>query len=87
MTKTELKNAVMATGSHFFDRSSMRFFGDTMRNYYVPKDPVQVKTPSGNVHTCYELRRVHAVKHGLMASAFFDVETFTRVIPGIKYYE
>ena len=37
MTPSQLKAAVEAAGheSHFFDRSAMKFFGDTMRNYGV----------------------------------------------------
>ncbi len=38
MTPAELKRRVEATGSVFFSRSSMRFFGDTMRNYRVHFD-------------------------------------------------
>ena len=35
MTPSELKYNVEETGSHYFERSSMKFFGDTMRNYGV----------------------------------------------------
>lgn len=52
-------------GSHFFDRDTMRFFGDTMSNYGV-KD----------LGDCYELRRKKPVKHGLWSSVFFDKVTF-----------
>lgn len=33
MTPSDLKYNVEKTGSCFFDRSSMKFFGDTMANY------------------------------------------------------
>lgn len=33
MKASELKYHVSQTDSHFFDRSSMKFFGDTMANY------------------------------------------------------
>lgn len=32
-TPAAIRAAVVATGSHFFDRDTMRFFGDTMRNF------------------------------------------------------
>lgn len=80
MTKTELKCRVMGAGSKFFDRSSMRFFGDTMANYYVPVGTVFITTPSGAHHECYELQRVNAVKGNSGSSAYFDVNTFDRVI-------
>ena len=79
MTKTELKNNVESNGSHFFERSTMRFFGDTMANYYVPKNPVQVKQYDGNYTQCWELQRRKPVKHGLQSSAYFSCVNFERV--------
>ena len=81
MNKSELKQAVQSTGSYFFDRSSMRFFGDTMRNYYVPAGTARIVTSLGNEHECYELQRVHPVKHGMSESAYFDCLSFQRVLP------
>lgn len=81
MTKTELKYAVQNTGSHFFDRSTMRFFKDTMANYYVPKATVSVTRSSGETHTCYELQRRRPVQGGLQDSAYFDTTTFERILP------
>ena len=81
MNASELKYNYQAhTGGYFFDRSSMKFFGDTMRNYYVSANTVNIETSSGYIHECYELTRVRPVKHGLSSSAFFDVETFERVL-------
>jgi len=80
MNKTELKYNVMDTGSYFFDRSSMKFFGDTMANYYVSANTVKIKTYSGDTHICYELTRKRPVKHGLCGPAYFDVNTFNRVL-------
>ena len=82
MDKTQLKYAVMDTGSYYFDRSSMKFFGDTMSNYYVPKSTVKIESYSG-MFECYELQRCKPVKHGLCASAYFDINTFERVLPKI----
>ena len=81
MNKTELKYQVMKTGSYFFDYSSMRFFGDTMANYYVPVNTVQVETWTDGTHECYELRRIRPVKHGLRKSTYFDINTFDRILP------
>ena len=33
MTLAEIKAANVAAGNHFFDRDTMRFFGETMRDY------------------------------------------------------
>jgi hypothetical protein len=74
MTKSELRQRVMETGSHFFDRSTMRFFGDTMANYGVLKNPVDI-----NGVQCWVLYRRKPVKHGLCSSAYFDCQTFKRV--------
>lgn len=56
-------------GGHFFDRETMRFFGDTMKNYGLR---------SYNEKT-WELYRRKPVKHGLDASAFFDKDTFKQI--------
>jgi hypothetical protein len=77
ISPADLKSRVQATGSHFFERKSMRFFGDTMRNYAVG-GPITIDTPSGDQPECWVLRRVHAVKHGLCSDAYFDCQTFER---------
>lgn len=79
MTKTELKRNVESAGSHFFERSSMKFFGDTMANYYVPKQPVQVKQRDGSLVQCWELQRRKPVIHGLNKSAYFSCVDFSLI--------
>jgi hypothetical protein len=81
MNKSELRQEVMARGSFFFDRSSMRFFGDTMANYYVPKATVVVEDCMGEQFRCFELQRRRPVKHGLCDSSYFAIDTFKRVLP------
>lgn len=46
---------------HFFDRKTMKFFGDTMRNFGVRR------TEDGNI----ELYRRKPVMHGLQKSHYF----------------
>jgi len=46
---------------HCFDRKSMRFFGDTMRNFRA------VRTLDG-----YRLERRRPVRHGLSSALVFD---------------
>lgn len=76
MTKTELKYRVEVTGSNFFDRKTMKFFGDTMANYGIRETTINtwtdIKLP------VFELYRRHSVKHGLKESAYFDAQTFER---------
>lgn len=79
MTKTQLKNNVESRGSYFFTRNNMKFAGDTMANYYVPKHPVQVKKHDGNFEQCWELQRRRPVKHGLNGSAYFSCVDFRQV--------
>jgi hypothetical protein len=57
---------------HFFDRKTMRFFGDNMANYGVRKTHV-------NLTDCYELYRKKPVKHGLKKSAYFCPITFKQI--------
>ena len=80
-TASELKAHVEAHGKepYFFTRSSMKFFGDTMRNYSV-SGPEMVQTRNGP-EECYALNRRYAVKHGLISTAFFSTTDFRRVFP------
>lgn len=79
-TSSDLKYHVDQSGNepHFFDRQTMKFFGDTMRNYGVRKTTVETRH---GVVEAYELYRRRAVKHGLKDSAYFDAEKFNRVFP------
>jgi hypothetical protein len=77
MNASELKGKVEAAGTHhFFDHTTMKFFGDTMRNYGVRETVID--TYSEKNVAVYELYRRHAVKHGLTDSAYFDKRDFER---------
>jgi hypothetical protein len=79
VTPSQLKTEVEATGSVFFRRDTMRFHGDTMRNYGVRA--VRVETNNGDTVDAWELFRRMPVKHGVASSAYFRRDTFTRVFP------
>jgi hypothetical protein len=91
MNKTDLKYHVSkGPDRFFFTRDTMRFFGDTMRNYGVRSATVDYHwDESGNNYTeiprkveVWELYRIHPVKHGLRNSAYFDKVTYRRILPG-----
>jgi hypothetical protein len=79
MTTTELKYNVEQNQneSFFFTRETMKFFGDTMRNYGVRKAVVDTHTTEGV--EVYELYRRRPVKYNNQDSAYFDRVTFDRV--------
>lgn len=81
-TPSDLKNAVEHAGHdvHFFTRSTMKFFGDTMKNYGL-RQPVEIETNRRDKVLAYELFRRRPVKHQLQSSAWFDASTFKRVFP------
>jgi len=70
ITQYELKRLVESSGNerYFFTRETMRFFGDTMRNYGI--------RDGGNV---WELYRRKPVKHKRKDSTYFDKTTLKRV--------
>lgn len=74
MTPSELKANILAhdLDAHFFDRKTMQFFGDTIRNYGVRKAEIEGVD-------VWELYRKRPVKHGLKSSAFFRVTDFQQV--------
>jgi len=70
MTPSESKyNVEFSTGSNFFDRKTMNFFGDTMANYGCC-----------SYKEYWELWRKKPVRGGFQDSAFFCKETFKRVL-------
>jgi hypothetical protein len=73
MTPSQLKANVAATGSYFFTRDSMKFFGDRMSNYGVRT----ASTVDGT--SVWELYRKRPVKHNLQGSAYFDKGTFSQL--------
>lgn len=81
MKPYELKYAVESAGHerYFFTRKTMKFFGDTMKNYGVTESVI--KTYDKEAVKVWELYRKKPVKHGLMSSAYFEKETFRRVFP------
>ncbi len=70
MTPSQLKYLYESTtgNKNYFSRDTMRFFGDTMRNYGVREISVDGKR-------YYELWRRKPVNGGLMTSRWFDAET------------
>jgi hypothetical protein len=81
MTVSELKYQVQATGSHWFDRKTMKFFGDTMRNFGCSSKPFAMTDNMGRDRMVYQLWRKGKVKEGNLNSAWFDAETFKQVWP------
>lgn len=81
-TASDLKAFIESSGHdpYFFDRKTMKFFGDRMSNYGVRK-PAPIVTIGGATVQAYELYRRKPVKHGLRKSAWFDAATFARVFP------
>lgn len=70
MTPSQLKynHELLNPNSYYFTRNTMKFFGDTMKNYGV-------KTHSDY----YELYRKQPVKHGIKNNAFFDKVSFIKL--------
>lgn len=78
-TASDLKYAVEQSGRepHFFDRRTMKFFGDKMSNYGVRR--VFVERLSGGFVHAFELYRRRPVKMGNQGSAFFACDSFERI--------
>lgn len=78
MTASELKHHVEKNDSpnYFFSRKTMKFFGDTMRNYGVRS--AKINTYSELDIDCWELYRRRSVKMGLSSSAYFRKSDYTQ---------
>jgi hypothetical protein len=81
MTPSQLKyNVELAnTEKHFFERGTMKFFGDTMSNFGCRS--TEIKGYNGEVVECWELYRKRPVKNGLKSSHYFNKATFKKVFP------
>ena len=85
MTPAELKRLTQETSPHFFTRSTMSFFGDTMKNYGVRKATILTHwkgdewTKDGHPANVWELYRKRPVKHGRQSSAYFCRKTFRKL--------
>jgi hypothetical protein len=80
MTASELKYLTRDTEPHFFTHKTMKFFGDTMRNYGVRSTVIDRGSETGV--ECWELYRKRAVRHGLDSSAYFRKDTLNRCFKG-----
>lgn len=76
ITVAELKRQVekSGTGRHYFDKESMRFFGDTMSNYGVRSAIVDGVS-------CWELYRKRPVKNGNQSSTYFTKDHYKIIYP------
>lgn len=79
ITKAELKARVQATGSHFFDRETMRAWGDTMANFSL--GTATVSTYSCEEIECWELSQKRAVRRGSPSVYYFAKDDYRRVFP------
>ena len=78
MNSSELKRQIELSEfePYFFKRSTMSFFGDTMRNYGVYK--TKIDTNYNQDLECYALYRKNPVKHNLQTTSYFNAKTFKR---------
>ena len=88
MTASELKKQVKKHNpeSHFFDRETMKAFGDTMRNYGVRMAEIELdnvfnRDGSRVRANVWELYRRRPVDEGLNSSAFFTMDDFRLIRP------
>ena len=88
MTPNELKYQIEQTGNnpYIFDRKTMKFWGDTMKNYGVRSVTVLTQfneqgeyNEEGYPTETWELYRKRPVKHGMSKSAYFRKSDFSRI--------
>ena len=71
-TPSDLKRFLDEMGKPFFNRETMRFFGDTMANFGLRKFEHEGRQ-------LLELYRKKPVNHGLQKSHYFDAETLQKI--------
>ena len=66
-SKLKYQHELLNPNSFFFSKDTMKFFGDTMKNYGVR-----------SIGDYYELYRKHPVNGNLQNSHYFHKETFAQ---------
>lgn len=69
---------------HYFDRDTLKFFGERISEMRVLKDVIVLKDCTGENHTCYilsSLQRNHPIKP-TRHYTYFDIWTFEQIFPG-----
>lgn len=77
MTSSQLKYKLEQKGSHFFNRKTMKFFGDTMVNFRLYSGEVTGR--SGNTHQVWCVQRKKSTKIPMDTVYYWDKETLERV--------
>jgi len=87
MTFTELRRNIETTsgGKYFFDRDTLKFFGERLSEMRLLKGTAEVTDIHGEKHTCYVISSTRRKNHMGACSPYpyyhyFDVNTFKRVI-------
>ena len=87
MNFNELKYNVQTKGgeSHFFDRDTLKFFGECLSDMRLLKTTYVITDVCGEKHNCYCVsvtRRKNAFGHcmGYKYYHYFDMETFHHII-------
>lgn len=68
--------------SHYFDRDTLKFFGESLSTMHVLKGTVKVTDVCGENHTCYAISSLQRKYPGgpKRTHAYFDVDTIDRII-------
>ena len=90
MTVSELKQNTEQTSPYYFTRKTMKFFGDSIRNYGVRSSTIKdgysfERNGTQTDIDVWELYRRKPVKYGLRSSAYFRKENFEQVFKTCRY--
>jgi hypothetical protein len=81
MNKATLRYLVTQTGSNYFARKSMKFFGDTMANMACNSQPIEITNTLGEKRQVYGIWRKSPPPMLGYKTDYFDAVTFARVFP------
>lgn len=71
---------------HYFDRDTMKFWGNTRSRMYLYRNTVKGRDILGNEHECYVLKMWQRNPSHRMEYAYFDIATM-QDIPDFKEYD
>lgn len=72
--------------SHYFDRDTLKFFGERLSEMYVLKSKAIIEDSLSEKHTCYILSKSSKGQDGKRRRTYgyFDTETFEEVVPRVR---
>lgn len=69
--------------NHYFNRKTLKFWGERLSDMYILKDTVKKRDFQGEIHECVVLSKISKDFYGkpYRNYDYFDIDTLNQIIP------